>query len=98
MTTLVCSDDASSYNWPVAIEKKQREGLFRDFLSGLRYPQLFLILLGLFAVDLLTPDPIFLVDEAIFGVLAVLLGMWRNRGRDSADIDNVAPDPDADLR
>ena len=67
-----------------------RKGLIRDFLSRLKFPQLFLLLMGLFAIDMFTPDPIFLVDEAILGVLAVMLGMWRRRS-DERPMKNVTP-------
>ena len=72
------------------VGKKERQGLIRGFLSGLKFPQLFLILLGLFAIDLVTPDPIFLVDEAILGVLAVMLGTWRKR-HDEPEMKNITP-------
>ena len=61
------------------IEKEARQGIIRQFMSRLRFPQLFLLLVSLFTVDMVTPDPIFLIDEAILGVLAVMFGMWRSR-------------------
>lgn len=73
------------------IGKKERQGLLREFLSKLRFPQLFLLLVALFTVDMVTPDPIFLLDEAILGVLAVMLGMWRRRGEDEPPMKNVTP-------
>lgn len=66
--------------------------MLRRFLSSLRFPQLFLLLLALFAVDLVTPDPILLLDEAILGVLAMMLGMWRNRGDAASEMKNVTPE------
>ena len=74
------------------IGKRERQGLIRQFLSGLRFPQLFLLLAALFTVDMVTPDPIFLLDEAILGVLAVMLGMWRKRGQDEPEMKNITPD------
>ena len=71
-----------------------RQGLIRGFLSGLRFPQLFLVLAGLFLVDLVTPDPIVLVDEAMLGVLAVMLGMWRRRG--SAESNDITTNIDGE--
>jgi hypothetical protein len=67
---------------PTPLDKEQRMGMFRQFLSGLSFPKLFLLLCGLFVIDLFLPDPILLVDEAILGILAVMFGMWRNRKGD----------------
>lgn len=78
------------------IGKEERQGLIRGFLSRLKFPQLFLLLAALFAVDMVTPDPIFLIDEAIFGVLAVMLGLWRNRGSEEPEMKNITPDKGAD--
>lgn len=76
------------------IGKEERQGLLRQFLSGLRFPQLFLLLAALFTVDMVTPDPIFLLDEAILGVLAVMFGMWRNRDADEPEMKNITPEKD----
>lgn len=75
------------------IGKEERQGIIRKFLSSLRFPQLFLLLAALFAVDLVTPDPILFIDEAILGVLAVMLGMWRGRD-DAPEMKNITPDKD----
>ncbi len=45
----------------------------------MRFPHLFLILLGLFMVDLFVPDPIPFIDEILLGLLTVLVGMIRSR-------------------
>ena len=83
------------------IGKEERQGLIRGFLSRLRFPQLFLVLVTLFAVDMATPDPILLIDEAILGVLAVMFGMWRNRGQEndaSPPMKNITPEKENELR
>jgi len=77
-----------------SIGKEERQGIIRKFLSSLRFPQLFLLLLALFTVDMVTPDPILFIDEAILGVLAVMLGMWRGRG-DAPEMKNITPDKNA---
>ena len=77
---------------PTPIGKEERQGVIRQFLSRLRFPQLFLLLVGLFTVDMFTPDPIFLIDEAILGVLAVMLGMWRGRGDREPEMKNITPE------
>ncbi len=61
------------------LNQHERVGLFQRFASGLKFPYIFILLLVLFLVDLLTPDPILFVDEAILGLLAVLFGMWKER-------------------
>ena len=84
---------------PTSIGKEERQGIIRKFLSSLRFPQLFLLLVALFTVDMVTPDPILFIDEAILGVLAVMLGMWRGRGErepeDISEMKNITPDKDA---
>jgi hypothetical protein len=76
-----------------ALNRKERSYLFQRFASGLKYPYIFILLLVLFLVDLMTPDPILLVDEAILGLLAVLFGTWkdRRRGGEEPSEKNVTP-------
>jgi hypothetical protein len=50
-----------------------------QFASGLRFPTLFLLLLALFALDVIIPDVIPFVDELMLGLLTLLLGTWRKR-------------------
>lgn len=51
-------------------------------IPGIRYPWLFAILAGLFAVDLMVPDPIPLLDEVVLAVLTFLVASWRTRQDD----------------
>jgi len=76
---------------PTSLGKEERQGLLRRFFSGLRFPQLFVLLVVLFGIDLLVWDPVPLVDEAILGILAVMLGMWRNRGEMEPEMKNITP-------
>jgi hypothetical protein len=64
---------------PLPVGKEEREGLIRRFVSGLSFPKLFLLLSGLFLLDLLVPDMIPFLDEMFLGTLTVLFGMWRDR-------------------
>ncbi len=84
------------------IGKEERQGLIRGFLSRLKFPQLFLVLAALFAADMIIPDPILFLDEAILGVLAVMFGLWRNRSEDDEDdqppMKNITPEKESDLR
>ena len=59
--------------------KEGRRGLIHDFLTGLSFPVLFLVLVALFLIDAVFVDPVPFVDEAILGTLAVLLGTWRKK-------------------
>jgi hypothetical protein len=62
---------------------QSQQGAFRQFLSRLSFPKLFLLLSGLFVVDAVIPDMIPFMDEAVLGTLAVLVGSWRRRRADS---------------
>jgi hypothetical protein len=53
--------------------------LVQRFLPRLRYPYLFLILGGLFVVDLVIPDPIPLVDELMLAMLTFLAATLTTR-------------------
>ena len=41
--------------------------------QGLKFKNLFLLILGLFVLDLLVPDMVPMIDEIILGLLAILL-------------------------
>ena len=49
------------------------------WLSSLRSWQLFLAAGLLFLGDLLVPDPIPFIDEAMLGVITLLLTRWKRR-------------------
>ena len=61
------------------VGKEEREGFIRRFVSGLSFPKLFLLVSGLFLLDLAVPDMIPFLDEIFLGALTVLFGTWRNR-------------------
>lgn len=54
-------------------------GFVRRFAERLRFPHLFLVIAGLFALDLLIPDLIPYADELFLALLTLLLGSWRKR-------------------
>jgi hypothetical protein len=64
---------------------------------SLRYPWLFLILFVLFLVDLVSPDPIPFVDEALLGLLTLLVGSWKTR-KESAEPAQTPPPKDVTNR
>lgn len=53
--------------------------LIARFLPRLKYPWLFLLLAALFLADLIVPDLLPFVDEAMLGLLTVLVGAWKTR-------------------
>ena len=60
------------------MSENKPSGIFPlSLLSDLRFPQLFLVLGLLFLVNLFVPDPVPLVDEAILGVLTLMVGFLR---------------------
>ena len=61
------------------VGKSARQGFLQSFFSRWRFPKLFFLLVALFVLDLLVPDPIPFVDKAILALLAILLGMWKSR-------------------
>lgn len=69
------------------LNREERTKTIEHFASRLKFPQLFVLFVVLFLVDLLIADPIPFIDEALFALLAVLFGMWRKRrGPDSQDL------------
>ena len=52
--------------------------LFLAFANQLKFKNLFLIVIGLFTLDLFIPDFIPLIDEIILGLLAILLANWKD--------------------
>ena len=55
------------------------------YAAGLRFPQLFLIVLGLFVLDLLIPDALPFVDE----ILLALITAWLATVKSKKDPDAV---------
>jgi hypothetical protein len=53
-------------------------GPIMGFASRLKFPTLFFITLGLWAVNMVIPDPVPLIDEIVMGLLTLLLATWKN--------------------
>ncbi len=53
-------------------------GPLMGFASRLKFPTLFFITLGLWAINLVIPDPLPLVDEIVMGLLTLMLATWKN--------------------
>ncbi|WP_411851449.1 DUF6116 family protein [Stenotrophomonas sp. LGBM10] len=51
-----------------------------EWARRLRYPTLFKLTAGLFALTLFIPDPVPFVDEILLGLGTLLLANWKGRG------------------
>jgi hypothetical protein len=72
--------------------------LIDKIAPGLRHPQLFGVLLALFLIDLVIPDPLPLIDEIMLGLLTFIAGTWKTRNeppppRDVTPPEEPAPEP-----
>ena len=55
--------------------------LIARLTAGMRFPTLFLVVGGLFLLDLVVPDLIPFYDEILMAMLTVLIASIRKRGR-----------------
>jgi hypothetical protein len=55
------------------------QGLLSRFIGRLRFPQLFVVAAILLGVDLVIPDVIPFIDEALLALLTAMLSMLRRR-------------------
>lgn len=62
------------------------QGLLSRFIGRLRFPQLFVLAAILLGIDLVVPDAIPFLDEALLALLTAMLSMLRRR--------DPQPDPD----
>ena len=53
--------------------------LVTRFAAGLRFPTLFLLVAGLFVLDLLVPDVVPFADEVLLALGTLLLASFRKR-------------------
>jgi len=53
--------------------------MFLNFANQLKFRNLFLVVIGLFFIDLLIPDFIPLIDEIMLGLLAIVLASWKSK-------------------
>ena len=59
--------------------RSERSRLIERFASRLKFPYLFLLIVVLFLGDFIIPDAIPFIDEVLLGLVAVLLGTWKQR-------------------
>lgn len=70
--------------------------LIGRLLPRLRYPYLFLILGGLFLVDLVIPDPVPLVDELLLAILTFIAATFTTRREPDRQPRDITPEDDDD--
>ena len=75
-------------------DKGERKRLIERYASRLKFPYLFLLIAALFVADLILPDAIPFVDEILLGLIAVLLGTWKERKSVEPPMKNVTPPGD----
>jgi hypothetical protein len=55
---------------------------FLRWAAKLRHPTLFKLTAALFALSLLTPDPVPFLEEILLGLATLLFANWKGRGKD----------------
>jgi hypothetical protein len=55
------------------------QGIIAGLVGRLKYPWVFALLAVLFLADLVIPDPLPFVDEAMLALLTFLVGSWGAR-------------------
>lgn len=66
-------------------ESKQSTMSFLESIAaGLKSSHLVMLMTGIFLVDLMIPDPLFLVDEIMLGLVTILLARWKGRAKAKA--------------
>lgn len=61
------------------------------WLGRLSYPRLFVVTATLFALSVLIPDPIPLIDELLLGLGTLLLANWKRHGKPGPADDGRPP-------
>ena len=64
----------------------------RDFAAGLSYPKLFFLTAAIFLADFFLLDPLPFVDEALLGLLTLMLSRFKKRKEDRPKVKNVTPE------
>lgn len=73
-------------------------GPIMGFASRLRFPTLFFITLALWAVNMVIPDPLPLIDEIVMGLLTLMLATWKNRKQPPATPERAGVTIDGESR
>lgn len=57
--------------------RKSLIAILLNYAGQLRFKNLFLLLIGLFLLDLVIPDIIPFADEILLAILALLISRWK---------------------
>ena len=63
-----------------ATTQDDTKGKLQQILDRLRSSHLLMLVGGLFLLDLVIPDPIPFIDEAVLFILTALIARWQLRG------------------
>jgi len=75
----------------MGLSKRTVLGMLPQMVGGLRFPQLFVVTVALFALDVLIPDLIPFVDEILLGLASLLLASWKKKPSASVSEDGHPP-------
>jgi len=67
-------------------------GMLPRMVDGLRFPQLFILTVMLFVLDVLIPDLIPFVDEILLGLASLLLASWKKKPSAPGPVIDVEPE------
>ncbi|MCX7033726.1 MAG: hypothetical protein NT046_07100 [Arenimonas sp.] len=73
-------------------------GPLMGFASRLKFPTLFFITLGLWAINMIIPDPLPLIDEIVMGLLTLMLATWKTRKETPAEPERTGVTIDGESR
>ena len=66
-------------------------GWLQRFAGQLKSSTLLAVVAGLFALDLVVPDPVPFVDEIILGLATILIARWQGRRQEPAEAPKPPP-------
>lgn len=69
----------------MAESNRTTTSFLENVVAGLKSSHLVMLMTGIFLVDLIIPDPIFLVDEIMLGLVTILVARWKGRAKAQAD-------------
>ena len=75
----------------MGLSKRTVLGMLPQMVGGLRFPQLFVLTLALFLLDVVIPDLVPFVDEILLGLASLLLASWKKKPAPTAPADVHPP-------
>lgn len=67
------------------------QSFFTRYLEELRSSQLLMLLTGLLVLDLIVPDPLPLLDEAVLGLVTLMVTRFKMRARPERGLTDKPP-------